>query len=245
MYRFQDNRRINQKLTWCLLIAVVLAIGLGLGNLVAYNECETEYKQQQVKSSEDSVPSPEQAKDTLKNPEEPSPPLTQWKKELPDLPQDPLPTEPIHTKPDIETDREQYEMQMEALTNIVKTLDHIQRKIDNFQNNTRRLGGVVMMSNEKPENEPQPEEEDEIVTTPNPMDALWDDDPEPDADADALKSFAQEQEEDQEAFVLDLIDGIEETVNYLRQQKELKYLKKLEKQFDSDGGSMFNARSKR
>ncbi len=43
-YRFEENRPINQKLTFGVLFSVVLATGLGLGNLAAYNECEQEHK---------------------------------------------------------------------------------------------------------------------------------------------------------------------------------------------------------
>lgn len=43
MYKFHENRTINQKLTFGVLISVVLAVGIGLGNLVAYNEYEGEH----------------------------------------------------------------------------------------------------------------------------------------------------------------------------------------------------------
>lgn len=207
----------------------MLAVGLGLGNLVAYNECETEYKSQQKSAV---VDPPLAQNDDVKVKDE-------VKVEVKDEVKEVIPEEVKHVKPDIETDREQYTAQMQTLSKIVQTLDSLQRKIDNFENHTRRMGGVVVMK----DNNDHQEDDDQAFAPPPPtrlpLRKNFDDEEEGGHLVDeVMHPFPSEEEEEEakkweeaeeEDFVLDLIDGIEETVDYLTRQDELKHLERLEK----------------
>lgn len=262
-YTFQENRRMNQKLTFCLLIAVVLAVGLGLGNLVAHQECEAEFKasqQSQVKLNEKS---PVHAVPTTTTPAPIIPDRsTDSSMMSSSLPKQHKPNvymeshvpneEFVDRKSDIHrmdtenqenkrqgpgnTERRRkldepvidpkYKIHAETVSSVVHTLDRLSREIDQFENTTRKLQGVLMIPDE--EKTPDTSSEtvsslfDQEVHTVDEGDIIKNDKPEEDVDEDA------ENEEDENARIDDLIDAIEQTPDYLEMRMHEKRLKELD-----------------
>ncbi|CAL8137906.1 unnamed protein product [Orchesella dallaii] len=244
-YTFHENRRINQKLTFCLLIAVVLAIGLGLGNLVAHQECEAEYKASQQTQSKpaDKVSDPTatptppplelqerttshnyESSSSLPNREtfasdeaginEDNYAATFRRSEIaPEKSQKPQPSqvqkngEGSYVEPTIDP---KYKVHAETLSRVVNTLDQLSRKIDQFENTTRKLQGVLVI----------PDEPQTTTEAPTPSN-LFDEEVRRDDDGIFSDETTQD-DEDEEIEIENLIDAIEQTPNYLVMQKTLR-----------------------
>jgi len=158
---------VNQKLTFGVLLSVVLAMGLGLGNLVAYNECEAEHKASEVPISIPKSPAP--ITNTPQLPQAPIPAenvieaISSTPFSTVPSPNQVIPTADVHiplkevpepvksSRPMVDP---KYAQHAEELSKVLKMLDELSRKIDKFENTTRQLGGIVMMKDELEKKEP-------------------------------------------------------------------------------------------
>lgn len=251
---------MNQKLTFCVLIAVVLAIGLGLGNLVAHQECEAEFKASQKASSVNTIntkpversPVPQ----TIPTTTTPSPIIPDRstdssmmssklppKQTLPSLNSGEMdndeeehfknyegesllrdPKEEAPERKNIKRDEPiidpKYKIHAETVSSVVHTLDQLSRKIDQFENTTRKLQGVLMI----PDEEKKQEE-----TTEDTLSSLYDEVVHRDDGQPEDFNKKDDDEPPLETDVDDLIDAIEQTPDYLEMKKEEERLKELNK----------------
>lgn len=149
----------------------MLALGLGLGNLVAYNECEADHKAAEAACPMSKVPShsvsniPPQtppassAKKVIQPTKSTVYPTTDPSASLEVTPTSSAPVIPTSDAPELSKDFKpmvdpKYAHHIEQLSRVLKMLDELSRKIDKFENTTRQLGGLVMMKYEI-ENKPQ------------------------------------------------------------------------------------------
>jgi len=168
-------------------LSLVLAIGLGLGNLVAYNECEAEHKAPNLKEELDTPSNNPVGQDAPKVSDSSissSSPIPSVPSPIPAIPKhqfqkDSLVYESSATKQDANAGQKtsthsvedeiivkpvrkiedpnkpildpKYADQAETLAKVVKGLDDLARKIDLFENATRKLGGVIMLNYEEEE----------------------------------------------------------------------------------------------
>lgn len=103
-----------------------------------------------------------------------------------------------------------YRAHAETVSSVVHTIDKLSRQIDMFENNTRKIQGVLMI----------PDESDEERSTETPP--IYDEQVHVDSDAAGLMTMGEEEDEEQEnekAIIEDLIDAIEQTPNYLEKKR--------------------------
>lgn len=232
-----------------------MAIGLGLGNLVAHQECEAEYKasqQQQTplkhttdKVSVHSVPTtttpapiiPDRSTDSsmmgsqlpTKRPtsyadssisEEaineqfaPSSVNTNEKRLVHQESIDQ--SEQRRRRRDEPVIDPKYKVHAETVSNVVHTLDRLSRKIDQNENTTRKLQGVLMI----------PDEEEKSTETSTESNLLYDEEIHMDEDQENIVDDSDaetdvDDDENEGAIIEDLIEAIEQTPDYIEMQSE-------------------------
>jgi len=132
---------------------VVLAVGLGVGNLAAYNECEAEHKASTSGNFDEKLnqdtPTYDGKHDKISRPGATDqiqiPPSTSKQSDTVNVERIPdyYDGEPAKVnKPMIDP---KYALHAEELARVLKMLDELSRKIDRFENTTRQLGGIVML----------------------------------------------------------------------------------------------------
>lgn len=237
-----------------MLIAVVLAIGLGLGNLVAHQECEAEFKaNQQSQTSKLSdkrpidVPSPTTPSpiipdrstdssvvsstlpkkqilpvETEATPDaNPTPDAAEEQKDAADVTSqdksdetvDVVENEPRRRKQDEPVIDPKYKLYADTVSSVVQTLDQLSRKIDQFENTTRKLQGVLMIPEEGTTQEETTEKsilEEAIEAVSNNLGSSEDD------------------------TIDNLINAIEENINFLQEQIDERGFKELRDMVNSE-----------
>lgn len=229
-----------------------MAIGLGLGNLVAHQECEAEFRasqQQQSQKLTDKVPVHTVPTTTTPAPIIPdrSTDSSMMGSQLPNkrpfsydessvseetindqfasssvnnnekrqMRQETTDQGERRRKRDEPVIDPKYKVHAETVSNVVHTLDRLSRKIDQNENTTRKLQGVLMI----------PEEEEKSTETTTESNLLYDEEIHMEEDKENVLEDSDtetdvEDDESEGAIIEDLIEAIEQTPDYIEMESE-------------------------